>query len=76
MTFQLLKLGLFRSEKLYLLLLCQMHDINTICRVNALAKNRCNSLPCTVRISRQGSGNQQSGLTLLTTVPSDCNQID
>ena len=33
-------------------------------RGNALAQNRCNSLPCTVRISRQRSCNQKVGCLL------------
>ncbi len=40
--------------KLYLLLLCQMRDINSMRRGNALAPNRRNSLPCTVRTSSKG----------------------
>ena len=38
-----------------------MHDINSMSRRNALAQNRHNSLPCTVRTSRQRSCNQRVG---------------
>ncbi len=32
---------------------CQMRNINSMSRGNALAPNRCNSVPYTVRTSRQ-----------------------
>ena len=35
------------AKNLYLLLLCQICDINIMSRKNALAQNRRNSLPCT-----------------------------
>ncbi len=38
---------------MYLLLICKIRDINSISRGNALAPNRRNSVPCTVRTSRQ-----------------------
>ncbi len=44
---------------MYLLLLCQMHDINCTCRESFLTTNRRNSLPCTVRTSRPRSCNQR-----------------
>ena len=50
-----------KAKKLYLLLLCQMRDINSMSRGNALAPNRHNSVPCTVRTSRQRSCNQRVG---------------
>ncbi len=46
---------------LYLLLLCQVRDINCMSRGNALAQNRNNSIPCTVRTSIQRSCNQRVG---------------
>ncbi len=46
---------------MYLLLLCQMRNIDSMKRGNALASNRRNSVPCTVRTSRQRSCNQRVG---------------
>ncbi len=43
--------GLF--IKLYLLLLCQMRDINSMSKGNIFAQNGCNSVPRTVWTSRQ-----------------------
>ena len=41
------------------MLLCQMRDINSGVGGKALAQNKRNSLPCTVRTSRQRSCNQR-----------------
>ena len=52
--------------KLYLLLLCQMCNINSTSRGEGVRwpQNRRNSLPCTVRISRQISCNQRFGCSM------------
>ncbi len=44
---------------MYLLLPCQMRHINSMSNGNILAQIRCNSLPCTVRTSRQRPCNQR-----------------
>ncbi len=46
------------TYKLYILLPCQMRDINSMSNENALATNRCNSVPCTVMNFRLRSCNQ------------------
>ncbi len=46
---------------MYLLLLRQMHDINSMSNLNALAQNRLSSVPCTVRTFRQGLCNKRVG---------------
>ncbi len=52
-----IKTSIFSPYYLYLLLLCQMRDINSMRRGgDALAPNRCNSLPY-----RQRSCNQRVG---------------
>ena len=48
--------------------ICQMCDINSISRGIALAPNWCNSLPCTVKTSRQMSSNQRVGCQLCSVV--------
>ncbi len=62
--------------KLYLLLLCQMPDINNISMGNAWAQNRRNPLQSTVRTLRQRSCNQifYSILDLLNSLALGCNQ--
>ncbi len=45
--------GWKRKKKLYLLLLCLMRNVNNMSKGNALARNRCNLLPCTLRTSSQ-----------------------
>ncbi len=47
---------------------CQMRDINSMSRGNALAPNRRNSAPCTVRTSRQRSFNQRVNCLLCSIV--------
>ncbi len=42
-----------KAVKMYLLLLCQMCNIHSVNRINALAPNRRNSLPCKIRTFRQ-----------------------
>ena len=44
-----------------LLLLCQMRDINKMRKGNALSQNWRNSVPCTIRTSKQRSCNQKVG---------------
>ena len=50
-----------RRLKLCLLLLCQMRDINSRSRGNALTQNKGNSLLCAIRTSRQRSRNKKVG---------------
>ena len=61
------------TKKLYLLLLYQKSDINSTSRENAQAPNRCNSLPCKVRTSRQRSCNPR--VCSITTTPTRYIQI-
>ncbi len=51
--------ALLKTLKLHPLLLCQMCDIKSKNRGNALAPNRRTSLPCTVRTLGQSSCNQR-----------------
>ncbi len=53
----------YRSKdiRLYLLLLCQMRDINNMSGGNVLVLKKCNSVPYIVRNSRQRSCNQRVG---------------
>ena len=44
----------YRRQNLYLRLLCQMGDINSMSRGNSMAPNRCNSVQCTVRTPNKG----------------------
>ena len=46
-----------RRQQLYMLLLCQMHNINSMSWENALAQKGHNSILCTFRTSRQRSYN-------------------
>ncbi len=45
---------------------CQMCDIKSTSRGNAVAPNRCNSVPCTVRTSRQRSCDRRVGCLLFS----------
>ena len=52
------------AKSMNLLLLCQIRDSISMSRGNALAQNRRNSIPCTVRTSRQRACNQRVGCLL------------
>ena len=48
-----------RQQKLYLLLLCQISNINSMSRRNTLPPKKRNLSACTVKTSRQSSCNQR-----------------
>ena len=58
-----------KTLKWFLLLLCQVRDINSQIRGNCLTQNRRNSISCTVRTSRQRSCNQRVGGLIDVTLP-------
>ena len=61
-------LGIIVSFQLLTQASCQMHDITSMSRGNALAPNICNSVPCTVRTSRE-KGSAIKGFVV-------CNNLD